>query len=56
MNHLKNTRRRDETTISNIIDDIMNRGLLIDEFNNAQSFCTNNIDVIRKYTCKLKSK
>ena len=53
-NNLTNLGRNDQTSITNMIDEILNRDYRIDELNKKREVFSNNISKIKRYNFKLK--
>ena len=54
LNNLKNVRRNDQTTITNMTDEILNRDFRIDELNKKRELFSNDVSKIKRYKFKLR--
>ena len=54
LNSLKNIRRIDQTSITDMLDKFLNRDLRIDELNKKREVFSNDVSKIKRYKFKLK--
>ena len=54
LNNLENIRRNDQTSITNMTDEILNRDYRIDELNKKKKGFNNDVSKVKRYKFKLK--
>ena len=54
LNNLKNVRRNNQITITNMTDEILNRDFRIDELKKKRELFSNDVSKIKRYKFKLK--